>query len=110
MAKSTQIGERRHRLRIEQPTTSRGTSGQEVVTWSTVCEVWCKVSYRQGGSTEDIMADQVIAQTSVIFDIAYRDSLNEKMRIVFDDEYFDILYIQKPDFRTSLLIYAQKQA
>ena len=110
MAKQTQIGERRWRIRIEQPVSSRGTSGQEVITWEKNCEIWTKVSYRQGGSKEDMMNDQPTAQTSVIFDIAYRDTLTEKMRIVFDSEYYDILYFQKPDYKASILIFAQKQA
>lgn len=103
------IGERRHRLRIEKPVETRGTSGQELIDWERVCEVWCKVTYKLAGSKEDVFGDQPMAQTSVIFDIAYRDGLTEKMRIVFDNEYFDILYFQKPDFRTTLLIYANKQ-
>lgn len=57
-----------------------------------------------------MMNDQPISQTAVIFDIAYRDTLTEKMRIVFDSEYYDILYFQKPDYKASILIYAQKQA
>lgn len=57
-----------------------------------------------------MMNDQPISQTAVIFDIAYRDTLTEKMRIVFDSEYYDILYFQKPDYKASILIFAQKQA
>ena len=109
MAKQTQIGERRWRIKIEEPTTSRGTSGQEIIAWDSVCNIWAKVSYKQAGSREEIMGDQPVTQTAVVFDIAYRDGLNEKMRVVFNSEYFNILYIQNPDFKTSLLIYAQKQ-
>lgn len=109
MAKQTQIGERRQRIRIEQPTTSRGTSGQELLTWARYAEVWAKVTYNKGGNSDGMMADQPTVQTSVSFDIAYRDGLNEKMRIVFDDVYFDILQIQKPDFRQSLVLLCQKQ-
>jgi SPP1 family predicted phage head-tail adaptor len=54
------------------------------------------------------MADRPTTQTAVTFDIAYRDGLNEKMRINFEGDLFDIMYIQKPDFRQSLLITAQR--
>ena len=108
MAKQTQIGERRHRIRFEQPTTSRGSSGQELLTWSRYAEVWTKVAYKTGGNADDMIADRPTTQTAVTFDIMYRDGINEKMRIIFDGDIFDILYIQKPDFRQSLLITAQK--
>jgi SPP1 family predicted phage head-tail adaptor len=108
MAKQTQIGERRHRIMFEQPTTSRGTSGQELLTWTRYTEVWAKVTYKMGGNADEMMADRPTTQTAVTFDIAYRDGLNEKMRINFEGDLFDIMYIQKPDFRQSLLITAQR--
>lgn len=109
MAKKTTIGERRSRILIEQPTTSRGTSGQELIEWSRVCDCWTKVTYKQAGSTEDVMADQIIAQTMVVFDIQYRDGLTEKMRITYKEKLFDILYFQEVGYRESILIFAQKQ-
>ncbi len=56
-----------------------------------------------------MMADRLTVQTAVTFDIMYRDGLNEKMRINFEGDLYDILYFQKPDFRQSLIIVAQKQ-
>ena len=109
MAKATQIGDRRHRIMIQKPVISRGTSGQELLTWETQCNVWAKVTWRTSGSKEDMMADSPTVQTAVTFDIMYRDGLNEKMRINFDGDLYDILYYQKPDFRQSLIIVAQKQ-
>ena len=55
------------------------------------------------------MADQIIAQTMVIFDIQYRDGLTEKMRITYKEQLFDILYFQEVGYRESILIFAQKQ-
>lgn len=109
MAKETAIGERRHRVRIEEPVTSRGTSGQELIAWEIVCEVWCKVSNRISGSMEGMMAEQPISQTATVFDIAFRNGITAKMRAVFENEYYNILFTQRPDFRKSLLIYAEKQ-
>jgi SPP1 family predicted phage head-tail adaptor len=109
MAKATQIGDRRHRIAIEKPVTSRGTSGQELMTWETHCNVWAKATWRSSGNKDDMMADRLTVQTAVTFDIMYRDGLNEKMRINFEGDLYDILYFQKPDFRQSLIIVAQKQ-
>lgn len=107
MAKITGIGERRNRIRIETPTATRSAAGAEVWTWSRFTEVWAKVSYVNAKSGEDVEANHSVNSTAVTFDIAYRDDLDETMRIVFDGRNFDILYIQKPDFRRSLLIQAQ---
>lgn len=106
MAKETQIGERRDRIRFEQPTATRSASGGEVWAWERVAEVWAKVIYQNTRSEEQVLADQVVASTAIAFDIAYRDGITEKMRIVFDGSNFDIMYIQKPDYKKSLVIQA----
>lgn len=107
VAKVTSIGERRHRLRIEQRTATRSGYGEAVDTWSTVAEVWCKPTYQMAGSGEGLAGDQMVSTTVVVFDIAYRDGISENMRLVFEGRNYEILYMQKPDFRTSLLIRAQ---
>lgn len=106
MAKETQIGERRERIRFEESTATRSASGGEVWTWTRVAEVWAKVIYQNTRSDEKVLADQVVVSTAIAFDIAYRDGINEKMRIVYDGSNFDIMYIQKPDFKKSLVIEA----
>ena len=108
MAKETQIGERRHRIRFEQSTATRSASGGEIWTWSRVAEVWAKVIYQATKSSEDVAADQIVVSTAVAFDIAYRDGITEKMRIVFESSNYDIMYIQKPDFKKSMVIQAVK--
>ena len=106
MAKETQIGERRERIRFEQPTATRSASGGEIWTWTRVAEVWAKVVYQNTRSEEQVLADQVVVSTAIAFDIAYRDGITEKMRIVYDGSNFDIMYIQKPDYKKSLVIQA----
>lgn len=106
MAKETQIGERRQRIRFETATETRSASGQPVATWARVSEVWAKVIYLKTRSSEEVLADQIVVSTAIAFDIAYRDGINEKMRIVFEGDNFDILYIQKPDFKKSMVIQA----
>lgn len=106
MAKETQIGERRERIRFEQSTATRSARGGEIWTWTRVDEVWAKVVYQNTRSDEQVLADQVVVSTAIAFDIAYRDGITEKMRIVFDGSNFDIMYIQKPDYKKSLVIQA----
>ena len=108
MAKETLIGERRDRIRFEQPTAAatRAAGGGEIWNWTRVAEVWAKVVYQNTRSEEQVLADQVVVSTAIAFDIAYRDGITEKMRIVFDGSNFDIMYIQKPDYKKSLVIQA----
>lgn len=108
MAKETQIGERRYRIRFEEPTESRSASGGAIAAWTRYAEVWAKVVYHNTKSDEMIDGDQIVNSTAVGFDIAYRDGITEKMRIVFEGSNYDILYIQKPDFKKSLVISAVK--
>ena len=106
MAKETQIGERRWRIRIEEPTATRSASGAEIWTWTRLTEVWAKVVYRETKSDEGLAGDQIVVSTAIAFDIAYRDGITEKMRIVFEEGNYDIMYIQKPDFKKSMVLQA----
>ncbi len=91
MAKPTYIGQLDRRIRIETPTATRGSSGQELLTWATFAECWAGVEYPGTKSDEGVIADQEVSVTTVVFVIHYRDGLNQKMRIVYNDEYYDIL-------------------
>ena len=90
MAKSTFIGQLDRRIRIETSTSTRGTSGQEVSTWETFAECWAAVEYPGTKSDEGVIADQEVSTTFVYFTIRYRDWINQKMRIVYGGNYYDI--------------------
>ena len=90
MAKPTYIGQLDRRIRIETPTSTRGTSGQELLTWSTFAECWAGVEYPGTKSDETVIADQEVSVTTVNFIIRYRDGINKKMRIVYNEDYYDI--------------------
>lgn len=91
MAKPTYIGQLDRRIRIETPTSTRGTSGQELLTWDTFAECWAAVEYPGTKSDEGVIADQEVSTTFVYFIIRYRDGINQKMRIVYNGENYDIL-------------------
>lgn len=90
MAKPTYIGQLDQRIRIESSTSSRGTSGQEVLTWATFAECWAAVEYPGTRSGEGVEADQEVSTTAVVFVIRRRDGMNKKMRIVYNEDYYDI--------------------
>lgn len=91
MAKPTQIGQLDRRIRIETSTSSRGAAGQEILTWSTFAECWAAVEYPGTRSDEQVQADQEVSTTTVIFVIRYRDGIDQKMRIVYNGDNYDIL-------------------
>lgn len=93
MATTTNIGQFDRRICIEAPSTSRGASGQELLTWSTFAECWASVEYPGTRTDEQVVADQEVSITSVIFRIRYRDGLNQKMRILYNSNYYDILNV-----------------
>lgn len=93
MATATNIGKLDRRICIEQPSASRGGSGQELLTWSTFAECWAAVEYPGTRTDEQVVADQEVSITSVIFRIRYRDGLNQKMRILYNSNYYDILNV-----------------
>lgn len=90
MAKTTYIGQLDRRIRIEHSTSTRGSSGQEVLTWSTFAECWASVEYPGTKTDEGVIADQEVSTTFVYFTVRYRDGIDQKMRIVYNNQYYDI--------------------
>lgn len=90
MPKAPYIGALDRRIRIETSTSSRGGSGQEVLTWSTFAECWAGLEFPGTKSDEGVIADQEVSATTVYFTIRYRDGMDAKMRIVYGGKYYDI--------------------
>lgn len=90
MAKAPFIGQLDRRICIQQPVTSRGSSGQEVTTWTTFAECWASIEYPGTKSDEGVIADQEVSTTFTVFTIRYRDGIGQKMRVVYGGDYYDI--------------------
>lgn len=102
MPKPPQIGHLDRRIRIETPTSSRGNSGQEVLTWSNFAECWASIETPNTKSDEGVIADQEVSTTFTVFLIRYRDGLTQKMRIVYNGKYYDIQNIMEQGRREFL--------
>lgn len=87
-------GSRDARITIQTPTSTYNATGEEIITWADVATIWAGVTYPKTNSTERFEGDQQVVTTSVIFNIRYRDDFNEKDKIVFRDEDYDILNIR----------------
>ena len=104
MAKAINIGELNRRIEIQQEVATRGTSGQEILTWEQLACVWAKATYTLTGSGEDVTANQVIVTTRTDFVIRYRSGLDEKMRIVYNGSNYGILNIHEFQERNRFLM------
>ncbi len=109
MAKKAAIGEMNRRIVIQEETATRGSSGQPISSWSTLCSCWAKLDFPSTGSGEQVSNDQVIVTTRADFIIRKRDGIDEKMRIVYGGSNYSIININEHGGRNEfLLLQAQK--
>ncbi len=104
------IGSLDRRIEIQEPTESRTDTGSVDTAWTAVARCYAKVAYPLTGNKEAVEGDQPVATTRVQFSIRYRDGLNEKMRILYSSDYYNIIppiaEIGRKDY---LVITAEKQ-
>lgn len=97
------------RIEIQQATDSRSSTGQSVSTWSRFTKAWAKIDYKDAGAGEFVFTDQIVAQTPTNFTIPYQSGINEKMRISYGGDYFNITNIQEVGRKAYLLLKTEKQ-
>lgn len=98
----TEVGRRDKRVIIQESTSTTDDFNAPTVTWSTFATVWAKVTDSQSGSTEHYESDQLTAVRTTTFNIRYLAGVKEKMRILYDDRFYDIDYIGRPDRKVTL--------
>lgn len=105
--KSFSIGRFDRRITFQYEVTTTNDFNEKVVTWTnlpTNARVWATVSSRQGSGNESYEADQLTANFLKTFYIRYRTDIDEKMRIVFADGYYNIVAISEPEqYRRQIL-------
>ena len=102
LATKTQVGKRDRLIIIQEGTNSTDDYNAPTVTWATFATVWAEVKDSQSGSTERYESEQLTAVRTTTFNIRYLDGVREKMRILYDDRYYDIDFIGRPDRKRSL--------
>jgi SPP1 family predicted phage head-tail adaptor len=102
------IGKLDRRITIQRENVEVNTHyEQEILGWVTVVEVWANVKDEDSASNREyFIAEQITPRRTLEFTIRYRSGLNEKMRILFDDQYFNIISINFPDRRKTTVIKA----
>ncbi len=102
LKRKTNVGERDQRIIIQEATSSTDEYNAPTVTWSTFATVSAKVTDSSAGSTERYESDQLTAVRTTTFNIRYLAGVKEKMRILYDERFYDIEYIGRPDRNRSL--------
>lgn len=91
MSTTPKIGQLDRRIEIQSFTDTRTATGAAERTWTAVARCFAGVSYPLTGNREDVEGDQPVATTRVTFTIRYRDGLNESMRILYSNKYYNLL-------------------
>lgn len=100
----TTIGSRDRRIRIEEEIITINSTNEEVKTWTLFAAVWAKVTEESG--SESYKADQVTASRNTVFDVRYIAGVTERMRISYNQRFYNIVSITSPDRKRSTLLKA----
>jgi len=90
------------KIKIQQATESRTDSVSVENTWSTIAEPWASVEPVSG--REYFAAQQVQAENTIKFRIRYQSGLDPKMRILYNDNVYDIKSIINASERNDELL------
>ena len=96
-----EIGDLRHRITLQNLTTSISENGFELEVWEDYKTIWAAVSNLHG--REYYAAAAVQAENTVKFTIRYLPGLDTAMRISFREKIYDIKAIDNIKYRNRFL-------
>ena len=97
-----QIGDLDRRIRIEVPTKTANSYGEETLIWESYRIVWAKMEWKGGSEKEE--TQRITATSKICFYIRNLDiSINEQNRISYDGKYYYINVINEIEGRESFL-------
>ena len=89
-------------ITIEMPVKVKNSYGEESITWSIYAVLWANVNYK--GGREGFYARQVVAVGDVVFKVRYTSGITPAMRILFDNNTYDIIATNEIDRKQFLEI------
>jgi len=90
-------GDLRHRITIQEQTTTRDTTGAEVVVWVDRTTVWAAVEPLNG---RELFAAQALnAEMTTRIRIRYWQGIVPKMRATWEGHTYDIQYVSEVETR-----------
>lgn len=97
-----QGGRLRHRIDIEQQTTTEDTFGATTDTWSLWTTLWASIEPLSG--RELLAAQQVQADITHRVRFRYVSGVTAKMRVVYGSRIFNILSVANPEERNREIV------
>lgn len=97
------------RITIQRAVTTANEYNEEIITWTAIATVWAGLEWSQAHSGEQFEGDQQVVTTRLVFTIRYRTGFDEKCRILYDNEAYDILNIAEIQRRKFERITAEKR-
>lgn len=92
------IGQLRERCTIQQCAVTINDYGEEMETWTDLATTWCEVQYNINTSNEEITSERQTATTDIRFTLRRRTDVNNKMRISYRSNLYNIVAItESPD-------------
>ncbi|MBH8605992.1 phage head closure protein [Thermoactinomyces sp. CICC 10521] len=85
------ISDLRHRITIQQKTTTRDAEGNVRESWNDVATVWAAFEPMTSRWREFLQAAAINAESYVRFRIRYRSDVTSAMRILYAGRQFDIV-------------------
>ncbi|MBA4543852.1 phage head closure protein [Thermoactinomyces daqus] len=85
------ISDLRHRITIQQKTTTRDAEGNVRESWNDVATVWAAFEPMTSRWREFLQAAAINAESFVRFRIRYRSDVTSAMRILYAGRQFDIV-------------------
>jgi SPP1 family predicted phage head-tail adaptor len=82
------------KIRIEQKSVTRNAIGEEVVSWTLLCEPWAAADPIRG--REFFAAGGMQSESMTRFVIRYRSDIIETMRVVWRSEHYNINSVIDP--------------
>lgn len=84
----------RERVTLQSVSEAQSSTGYPSETWSAYGSFWAEMTYKPGASSEEKeMAGQETATTTAVFRMRYNSGVNQKHRIVYADQAWDIVNI-----------------
>jgi SPP1 family predicted phage head-tail adaptor len=84
-------------------TTTDSNTGEKLQSWSTYSTPWGRIQESESGS-ESVDSDRREAKQTVTFSMRYDSGINPKMRIVWENKYYNIINIADLERRMYLRI------
>ena len=84
-------------------TTTDSNTGEKLQSWFTYSTPWSRIQEAESGS-ESVDSDRREAKQTVTFTMRYDSGINPKMRIVWENKYYNIINIADLERRMYLRI------